>query len=279
MYIRNIKRLTFIFIIAFIIPSVNYACSEQIITDKTAAQLPVIEQFTGNTPSTACTSATPLKWNVTNATSVYIDHGIGKVASAGTRVVKASDNITYTLTATNEAGTASKSAKIYLCHNYEEPSLLPMLPGYEKYVDDVNGFGLLYPSWWIIDYQRFSDLNTQAGGVLSGVSFSNGKPGNEYSYYDVLIEATGPDFNKRAFADKYMEEQRAKGYTLVSDVTRQIATDLHGIDQTYYSVNNNLKFNHYVTFSMYNGKFWIITLEWPKDMDASNIPTSFCYLR
>ena len=45
-----------------------------------------------------------LRWGVSGATSVTIDHGIGNVASTGTRAVYPTETTTYLLTATNEAG-------------------------------------------------------------------------------------------------------------------------------------------------------------------------------
>jgi hypothetical protein len=48
-------------------------------------------------------------WNVTGATSVSIDQGIGQVAVAGTRVVSPATSTVYTISATNSAGTITRS--------------------------------------------------------------------------------------------------------------------------------------------------------------------------
>ena len=73
---------------------------------------PVIVAFsaTGN-QITAGETAT-LLWNVTGATSVTIDHGIGNLPVAGTKEVSPATTTGYTLTAANSAGTVTKSVVI-----------------------------------------------------------------------------------------------------------------------------------------------------------------------
>ena len=53
-----------------------------------------------------------LQWNVTGATSVSIDQGIGVVGASGTKVVSPATSTTYTMTATNSAGTVTRSAVV-----------------------------------------------------------------------------------------------------------------------------------------------------------------------
>ncbi|MGA9048775.1 MAG: hypothetical protein WB588_07275 [Dehalococcoidia bacterium] len=75
-----------------------------------------------NPPSIVNFSATPamitsgqtstLQWVVTGATSVSIDQGIGKVDIAGTKTVTVNAATTYTLSASNAAGSVSKTAAV-----------------------------------------------------------------------------------------------------------------------------------------------------------------------
>lgn len=51
-----------------------------------------------------------LKWSVTNATSVIIDHGIGAVDLQGSRAVVPADSTTYTLTARNDQSSSPVTA-------------------------------------------------------------------------------------------------------------------------------------------------------------------------
>jgi hypothetical protein len=71
---------------------------------------PVIIEFSNN-PATINSGGTSiLLWNVTGATSVSIDQGIGLVGAAGTRVVSPLTSTVYTISATNSAGTVTRSA-------------------------------------------------------------------------------------------------------------------------------------------------------------------------
>jgi hypothetical protein len=72
----------------------------------------VIQEFSSN-PSTIDSGGTStLLWNVTGATSVSIDQGIGLVDAAGTRVVSPATSTVYTISATNSIGTVTRSAVI-----------------------------------------------------------------------------------------------------------------------------------------------------------------------
>ncbi|MDD5647443.1 MAG: hypothetical protein PHY03_00750, partial [Dehalococcoidia bacterium] len=63
-----------------------------------------------NNPSTIDAGGTStLLWNVTGATSVSIDQGIGLVDVAGTSVVAPAASTVYTVSATNSAGTVTRS--------------------------------------------------------------------------------------------------------------------------------------------------------------------------
>ena len=69
--------------------------------------LPVVNSFTASPSSITVGSSATLSWNVSNATSVTIDQGVGAVGSSGTTSVSPAATTTYTLTATNAAGSAT----------------------------------------------------------------------------------------------------------------------------------------------------------------------------
>jgi hypothetical protein len=75
------------------------------------AKLPVIV-FSVSPASIAQGATAVLSWNVTNATSVSIDHGIGNVPVSGKQNVSPSVPTTYKLVATNEAGSAIKTVSL-----------------------------------------------------------------------------------------------------------------------------------------------------------------------
>jgi hypothetical protein len=75
--------------------------------------LPVINYFTA-TPQVISggSGSTFLRWNVSNATSVSIDNGIGPVSSSGTMLITLSSSTNLTLTAYNSYGTVYQTLPI-----------------------------------------------------------------------------------------------------------------------------------------------------------------------
>jgi hypothetical protein len=75
---------------------------------------PVIIAFSNNPATINAGGTSTLLWNVTGATSVSIDQGIGQVDVAGTRVVSPAKSTVYTISATNSAGTIIRSSAIII---------------------------------------------------------------------------------------------------------------------------------------------------------------------
>jgi hypothetical protein len=71
---------------------------------------PVILVFSNNPSTINAGGTSTLLWNVTGATSVSIDQGIGQVDVAGIRVISPAASTVYTISAINSAGTATRSA-------------------------------------------------------------------------------------------------------------------------------------------------------------------------
>ncbi len=69
-------------------------------------------QFSTSRPVIAAGDSTNLSWNVTGASIVTIDHGIGAVASNGARTVTPASNMAYTLTATGSGRTITRRVVI-----------------------------------------------------------------------------------------------------------------------------------------------------------------------
>jgi hypothetical protein len=65
---------------------------------------PIVNYFMANPSVIAAGGSTTLGWDVSNATSIVIDNGVGSVGSAGTTVVSPAVSTNYTLTATNATG-------------------------------------------------------------------------------------------------------------------------------------------------------------------------------
>jgi peptidoglycan-associated lipoprotein len=77
-------------------------------------QKPVIASFTAEPSSVERGQSALLRWSVSNAAEVAIDHGIGTVASTGTSRLNPAETTTYTLTASGPGGSATATATITL---------------------------------------------------------------------------------------------------------------------------------------------------------------------
>jgi hypothetical protein len=71
---------------------------------------PAIIVFSNNPTTIATGGTSTLLWNVTGATSVSIDQGIGQVDVAGSRVVSPAKSTVYTISATNANGAVIRTS-------------------------------------------------------------------------------------------------------------------------------------------------------------------------
>ncbi len=78
----------------------------------TPGYLPVINYFTANPPVISAGGTATLSWNVSDATSITIDNGVGSVGIAGTTPVSPASSTIYTLMAYNAVGLSSRTASV-----------------------------------------------------------------------------------------------------------------------------------------------------------------------
>ncbi len=81
------------------------------ITGGTAA-VPVVNTFNASPGNISSGGSSTLSWDVSGASTVTIDQGIGTVSLSGTRVVSPGTSTIYTLTATNASGSAPATAQV-----------------------------------------------------------------------------------------------------------------------------------------------------------------------
>jgi hypothetical protein len=86
--------------------------------------LPVINSFVSDPNSITPGASSMLSWNVSNATTVSIDRGIGSVGLTGSTSVSPGTTTTYTLTATNASGSMAAATQVLVVGT---PS--PTVPG------------------------------------------------------------------------------------------------------------------------------------------------------
>ena len=77
-----------------------------------APGLPVINSLNATPAAVTEGSTAVLDWNVSNATALIIDQGVGSVSSTGTAVVTPAATTTYTLTAVNAAGAVTRTVTV-----------------------------------------------------------------------------------------------------------------------------------------------------------------------
>jgi len=77
-----------------------------------AAAMPVIGAFSASPGSISPGASSTLSWDVSGAATVSIDQGIGSVALSGSRAVSPVASTTYTLMATNAAGSVTATAQV-----------------------------------------------------------------------------------------------------------------------------------------------------------------------
>jgi chitodextrinase len=87
---------------------------------------PAITSFTATPSALAAGQSATLSWNVSGASAVSIDNGIGSVSPAASTTVSPQQTTTYTLTATNTAGTAT--AHVVISVNAVSDTQPPVTP-------------------------------------------------------------------------------------------------------------------------------------------------------
>ncbi|MCJ7689680.1 MAG: DNRLRE domain-containing protein [Clostridiaceae bacterium] len=99
---------------------------------------PIINSFLANPTSITVGESSNLSWSVTDATTVVIDQSVGSVASTGTTAVSPVTNTTYTLTATNVAGSVTASVTVTVGAAFGSIDINSNPDGAKVYLDGVD---------------------------------------------------------------------------------------------------------------------------------------------
>ncbi len=97
--------------LVLIIGGVIFATSRNF-SAKPAARIPVVASFTVAPSSITAGQSAILSWDVSGATSVAIDQGIGTVSVKGYQPLSPTVTTTYTITATNSAGSTTATSTV-----------------------------------------------------------------------------------------------------------------------------------------------------------------------
>ena len=143
--------------------------------------LPVISSFTASPGSITVGDSSTLSWNVSNATSVTIDQGVGSVAAVGNTVVSPAATTSYTLTATNASGWSSVTIPLVVgaAPAAGEPDLVILDVSRDgdtiHYTIKNQGLGVAGATTSALvvdgDVQGFDNVGSLAAGASSDESF------------------------------------------------------------------------------------------------------------
>ncbi len=89
---------------------------------------PVINSFTAEPSTIEAGQSSTLRWSITGATDMSIDHGVGAVQSSGQRQVFPPTSTSYTLTARGPGGMDSRSATVTVSNAPPPPPSAPSGP-------------------------------------------------------------------------------------------------------------------------------------------------------
>ena len=89
---------------------------------------PVIASFTAEPSSIERGQSSTLRWSISNATDMSIDHGIGAIQSQGQRQVFPTNSTTYVLTATGPGGSETQSVTVTVSSAPAPPPPAPTTP-------------------------------------------------------------------------------------------------------------------------------------------------------
>ena len=128
---------------------------------------PVVNSFIASPSTISYGGSTTLSWSVTNATLVTIDNGVGAVGSSGSTVVLPAATITYTLTASNAAGSMTATALVLVSGLPPGPSGPPVINYFTASPPVITGgSGSTFLRWNVSDATSVS-IDPGIGSVAS----------------------------------------------------------------------------------------------------------------
>lgn len=161
------------------------ACGPQ--TTAPSLQPPVIVRFDATPTEIKAGESAVLLWEVTRATTVTIDQGIGNVSSSGTKTVRPTVTSTYTLTATNTVGTVTKAVVIPV--KGVPPPLPPVIDVFSVTPSEITA-GESATLKWKVTGATTVNIDQGIGAVPSSGSISV-KPSQTAAYTLTAINEAG----------------------------------------------------------------------------------------
>ena len=144
--------------------------------------VPVIASFTASPAVLAAGATSTLSWSVTGAASLSIDQGVGAV-TGNSRVVQPAASTTYTLTATNAAGSATKTVLVTVT------PAVPVIAGFTATPPAISVGQSSALAWSVTGATALSI--DQGVGVVTGATSTAVQPTADTTYTLTATNATG----------------------------------------------------------------------------------------
>ncbi|HIH95392.1 TPA: hypothetical protein HA338_15655 [Methanosarcina acetivorans] len=128
---------------------------------------PTIESFGASPEEITSEQGSTLSWSVSDATEITIDPDIGSVSLRGSRTVRPVETTTYTLTASNDAGTVDATTVIFVSENEE----LPTIESFDADPEEIVSGDSATLSWSVSDATEIT-IDHNIGSVSPNDSIS-----------------------------------------------------------------------------------------------------------
>jgi len=162
--------------------------------------LPVIVEFSATPSEIQSGESTTLSWNVTGATSLSIDQGIGNVSAIGAETVSPTTTTAYTLTASNAVANVTKSVVISVTSVPPTPS---SPSSFVPYRSDAYGYAINHPSDWGLDTEKLDAVrmyppppSMSSISILVAEGVEGSLPAEQLAqiFVELMTEAYSPSF-------------------------------------------------------------------------------------
>jgi hypothetical protein len=223
------------------------------------AALPVINYFTASPSSISLGATTTLSWNVSNATSIAIDNGIGAVAATGSTIILPSTTTTFKLTAINAAGSDTESALVLVSGTPSPPTPygLPVIDYFTAAPPIIASGGSTTLSW-NVSYATSVTIDHGIGSVASSGSVPVSPAStieytltatNAYGWrtqtVPILVTGGGP-----TVAYDFVEQApTAYWWTIISSTVVELPFPAPVSDKGYADYHYNIKLNDGNTYT------------------------------
>ncbi len=150
-----------------------------------APSLPVVNSFTVNPAGITAGGSTTISWNVSGATYVTIVPGGGSVPSSGSATASPSATTTYTLTASNAAGSVTRQVTVTVAA--AAPSL-PVIASFTASPTSITAGASSTLSWSI---SGATSASISPGGGIGASGSASVTPGSTTTYTLTASNAAG----------------------------------------------------------------------------------------